>query len=364
MKILFVLGTRPEAIKLCPLIIQANQDPKFQIVVVSTGQHREMLHGVFEAFEVKPHYNLDIMTKNQQLFSIFTTLSEKLNWIFNIEQPDLVLVQGDTTSAFTGTFMAYLKKIKIGHVEAGLRSFDKYAPWPEEGLRKMISTVTDFHFAPTLEALTNLLNEGHKDKVFQVGNTVIDALYMFKNQPQTSIEFYHNYKKTVLITGHRRENFGIPFIEIFSALKRLAIDNPNVSWIYPIHLNPNVKKVADSYFENLNNFYLLKPQSYKKFISLMLASDFIITDSGGIQEEAPALNKPLIVTREVTERPEVVNSNAALLVGHNYDKIVDSAQKLLDDPEFYQSMQGHTDLFGDGTASKKILDIIKDKFKI
>ena len=362
-----LFGTRPEAVKLAPLIRLARSQPdRFETSVIVTGQHREMLEDVLKAFQITPDEDLRLMTPGQSLFTLTSRIFSVMEDILFRYDPDVVVVQGDTTTVFAGAMCAYYARKKVAHVEAGLRTGDKMAPFPEEINRKAASTVADFHFAPTEQARCNLLAEGYPDdRIFVTGNTVIDALLWMaervKDRPCPLQDFgpvLERYERLVLITGHRRENFGEPFRNICEAFGTLARRNPRVGFVYPVHLNPNVQKPVRDRLEGLPNFFLLPPLSYPDFVWMMQKAYIIITDSGGVQEEAPALARPVLVTRRVSERPEAIEAGAVLLVGDDTERIVTSAQRLLDDPAAYRGMALGVSPYGDGHASRRILDIL------
>lgn len=372
MTIAFIFGTRPEAIKLAPLIIEARKTREFDIKVISTGQHKEMLSPILEWFEIEPDHELDLMTENQTLTSLSTACLQKLDKLFDELSPDLLVVQGDTTSAFISSLAAFYKKIKVAHVEAGLRTGNIYSPWPEEGNRNLIAKLATFHFAPTSRNRENLIKENiPEEKVHITGNTVIDALLFSaakvdeKNiYPEGLEEFYSGKLKNariVLITGHRRENIGEGFISISKSIRSLAESNPEVYFIYPVHLNPNVQKTVREYLSDLHNVKLINPLGYPEFISLMKRSSIILTDSGGVQEEGPSLGKPVLVMRENTERPEALQYGTVKLVGTKETEIIGQVQELLSNKESYQKMTKAVNPYGDGTASKRIVDIIRNR---
>lgn len=364
-KLLFIFGTRPEAIKMAPLILAAQQHPYFDVRVCTTGQHREMLQQVMDFFDLKADYALDLMQPNQTLFQVTAAALLSLQPVLEKELPDLVLVQGDTTTAFTGALAAYYQKVKVAHIEAGLRSCDKYAPFPEEMNRKLAGAIADFHFAPTADAEANLLGEGITKHVYQTGNTVIDALLMGvqKVRSRSDIASFFNFlpagNRVVLVTAHRRENFGAPLEEICSAVLRLANAFPDVSVVYPVHLNPNVRKTAYDILGQHSNIHLIEPLDYPHLLWLLDKAAIVITDSGGIQEEAPSLGKPVLVTRDVTERMEGVHAGTAILVGTDQNKIFDTASYLLSDEAAYQKMAKSVNPYGDGSSSEKILSLLE-----
>ena len=368
MKILSIFGTRPEAIKMAPVITALQLEKDIESIVCVTAQHREMLDQVLNLFSIKPDYDLDIMTRNQGLTDITKAVLEGLSQIISESQPDRILVHGDTTTSFAAALSAFYQKIPVGHVEAGLRTGDIYAPWPEEMNRRLTDTICDLHFAPTESAKKNLLASGAKESsIFVTGNTVIDALLniseRLKNETQILEQAKNNLpelvkgKKLILVTGHRRENFGDGFEQICTALAKLA-ERDDVQIIYPVHLNPNVQKPVNRTLNHNKNIQLIKPLEYLPFVYLMKESHFIITDSGGIQEEAPSLGKPVLVMRKITERPEAVEAGTVKLVGTDKSKIIEQANYLLEDKKYYEMMSGARNPFGTGDASKKIVSQI------
>jgi UDP-N-acetylglucosamine 2-epimerase (non-hydrolysing) len=366
-KLMFIFGTRPEAIKLAPLVKMAEQrTDQFEPMVVVTGQHRSMLDDVLKTFEIHPDRDLDIMEPNQSLSYVTSRIINELESVINELGPDVVAVQGDTTTTLAGALSGYYAGKKIAHIEAGLRTGNKLSPFPEEINRKMTSVIADYHFAPTESARENLLKEGYSDfQVYVTGNTVIDSLlWTIKKTKKITcpvpelIPVIDKYDRFVLITGHRRESFGAPMRNIFSALKQLSSYNPEVAFIYPVHLNPNVKNAAYEILKDLPNFFLVPPVPYQSFCWLMGRCYFTVTDSGGVQEEAPALGKPTLVTRNTTERPEAIDDGMAKLVGSDKDAIIRTAQRLLDDKIYYKSMAKGYSPYGDGKASERILDIL------
>ena len=366
-RVMFVFGTRPEAIKLAPVIRKAKQRKKqMETSVVVTAQHRQMLDDVMDAFGIHPDRDLNIMLPNQSLFHLTSRIIKAMESVIHELNPHVLVVQGDTTTTFAAALSGFYAGKKIAHVEAGLRTGHKKEPFPEEINRKMTSTVTDFHFAPTESAKQNLLKEGYDESMIHItGNTVIDALLWMiadvKEKPCPISELasiFDHYPVFVLITGHRRESFGRPLRRIFTAFKELSRQNPDVAFIYPVHMNPNVQGPASELLTDLPNFFLFPPLPYSAFCWLMDRCHFIITDSGGIQEEAPALGKPVLVTRQVTERPEAVREGMVKLVGNNKEAILQGAQKLLKDKGFYRSMVKGYSPYGDGKAADRILDVI------
>ena len=370
-KILFIFGTRPEAIKMAPLISECLlHNNNLNCKICTTGQHIEMLQQVIDFFEIKVDYELQLMKPNQTLFDITIVGLQLLNPVLVDFKPDLVIVQGDTTTAFIGALSAFYHKIPVAHIEAGLRSFDNLSPFPEEVNRKMISVVANYHFAPTAQAVENLNKENVIKNVFNVGNTVIDALFLGLkkvksiNNFDTKFNFLNTSKKIVLITAHRRESFGEPFNDICNAILHLADMYSDIQFVFPVHPNPNILSVVNEKLVGRANIIIIKPLSYPELIWLMSQSYFIITDSGGIQEEAPSLSKPILVIREVTERLEGVNAGTAILTGTSKHKLIESAKKLIDDTQFYQSMALAVNPYGDGTSSKQIVKIILKIFDI
>jgi UDP-N-acetylglucosamine 2-epimerase (non-hydrolysing) len=367
-RILFVFGTRPEAIKLAPLVNFFQQTDRFEIKVCITGQHRKMLDQVLEFFNITPDYDLALMKPNQTLIDITAEVLKGVSDIIsNSFQPDYVIVQGDTTTAMAGALAAFYAKVKIIHVEAGLRSGDRFSPFPEEMNRVLIGRMADIHFAPTEKAYQSLLAEGiDPDTVWNVGNTVIDALLLglanLKESKKEEFEAFFNFldasKRTILVTGHRRENFGEPFENICHALKEIADTNPDVEIVYPVHLNPNVQEPVSRILKNHNRIHLIEPLDY--LIWLLNQSHLVITDSGGIQEEAPALGKPVLVMREVTERMEGVEAGTARLVGTDKEKIVLEANRLLNSEAAYSEMAKAVNPYGNGTTCQQIDSILNN----
>ncbi|MGX5699682.1 non-hydrolyzing UDP-N-acetylglucosamine 2-epimerase [Acinetobacter kookii] len=369
--VLVAFGTRPEAIKMAPVVKALQADISFNAKVLVTAQHREMLDQVLDVFNIKPDFDLDIMKPNQTLTQISSSILGKMDEVFNEFRPDIVLVHGDTLTAFVVAQSAFYNQIDIGHVEAGLRTYDLKSPWPEEGNRQLISRIAKLHFAPTKISYQSLISEGLKqENIYITGNTVIDALLSVVSQddlplPKLSDELFLQLdpkEKIVLITGHRRENFGDGFKNICLALKQLAQHNPKVKFIYPVHLNPNVKNVVNSYLSDINNIALILPQSYLEFVNLMKHSYIILTDSGGIQEEAPSLGIPVLVMRETTERPEAISAGTVKLVGTDQNSIISNVQALLDDEELYRSMSEASNPYGNGYAANQIADILKQTY--
>lgn len=370
-KVLFIFGTRPEAIKMAPLIKELESRGKaFYVKVCVTGQHKEMLYQVLNFFSISPDYDLEVMTPGQTLFGVTASIFNKIEPILDDFKPDIVLVQGDTTSVLVGAVGAFYKKIKIGHVEAGLRSGDLHSPFPEEMNRVLVSRIADYNFAPTATAKKALIGEGvSKDSVFETGNTVIDALLLgidiVRGHDQSEYEKVVGNvdltKRIVLVTGHRRESFGDSFEHMCSAIRRIALENNDVEVVYPVHLNPNVQEPVNRLLAKVKNIHLLPPLDYPNLIWLMEKSYLVLTDSGGIQEEAPTLGKPVLVMREVTERQEGIDAGTAKLVGSSEAVIYSETQKLLDGQEAYGNMANAVNPYGDGTASKQIADILEKR---
>ena len=363
MKVLFVFGTRPEGIKMAPIIKEIEKRKDLESYICVTGQHREMLDQVLEIFDIKPDYDLNIFKKGQTLTEVTTKTLLGLENILDELKPDILLVQGDTTTVFAAALAAFYKKIKIGHVEAGLRSGNLYSPYPEEANRKLTGVLSNYHFAPTESNRQNLLREGYDDKnIFITGNTVIDALkYSVKEDFLFDDEILNNLdynKDVVLLTAHRRENWGEPMENIFSAIRRVVLERENIEIVFPIHLNPIVRSTAKKYFSDLDRVNLIEPLSYMPFSNLMARVKFVVTDSGGVQEEAPALGKPVLVLRNETERMEGVEAKTAKLVGTASQDVYDSIISLLDDKKLYEEMARAVNPYGDGHAAKKIVDIL------
>jgi len=368
-KILIVFGTRPEAIKMAPVVKEfMKHRDVFETRVCVTAQHREMLDQVLDLFDIKPEYDLNIMKPGQDLFDITSNVLSGIKSVIEEFNPDVLMVHGDTTTTFTASLAAFYKKIKIAHVEAGLRTYNLDAPWPEEANRQLTGRLADYHFAPTESAAENLINEGKsRDSIFITGNTVIDALYRVfeKNRKESKEEdlvdliFNYGYKISerdiILVTGHRRENFGQGFLNICNALKEIADRRPDIDIVYPVHLNPNVRKVVYDILSDSENIYLIEPLDYRPFTYLMSGSKLVLTDSGGIQEEAPSLGKPVLVMRDTTERPEAVEAGTVKLVGTDKDKIIEFVTKLLEDNAFYEKMSKAHNPYGDGKAAERIV---------
>lgn len=366
--ILFIFGTRPEAIKMAPMIKELQSRPKkFRVAVCVTGQHREMLDQALDFFEIHPDYDLDVMKPGQSLFGVTARILEKIETVIDDFQPNVILVQGDTTTALVGALAGYYKQVDVGHLEAGLRSGDKYAPYPEEMNRVLVAQIARYHFAPTERARDSLKKEGIiADHIHIVGNTVIDALLLGLNiiRNTKSDEFSKAInvdwsKRVMLVTGHRRESFGEGFEGICSAIKRLALRYEDLEIVYPVHLNPSVKEPANRILGGIRNIHLIQPLDYPNLIWVMEKSYLVLTDSGGIQEEAPTLGKPVLVMREVTERQEGIDAGTAKLVGTEEDNIFLEVQKLLNDPEEYKIMANAVNPYGDGTTASQIANILE-----
>jgi UDP-N-acetylglucosamine 2-epimerase (non-hydrolysing) len=369
-KISIIFGTRPEAIKLAPVILELKKHEEFEINICVTAQHREMLDQVLEVFEIKPDVDLNIMKSNQSLSELTWRAVELLDGYFLELKPNLILVQGDTTTVFAASLAAFYHKIAIGHIEAGLRTWNKFSPYPEEINRVLTTKLADLHFAPTKLSKENLLQEGvSEDKIFVTGNTVIDALFIAREKikekhisiPGLSLNFQkENENSIILITGHRRENFGEGFMNICEAIAELANEFKDYHFIYPVHLNPNVREPVFNILSKQKNIHLIEPLSYLPFIYLMDKSKIILTDSGGVQEEAPSLGKPVLVMRENTERPEAVDAGTVRLVGARKDMIVKEASKLLANENEYSKMANAINPYGDGFASQRIRNILSE----
>ncbi|WP_313298978.1 non-hydrolyzing UDP-N-acetylglucosamine 2-epimerase [Diaphorobacter sp.] len=359
-KILCAIGTRPEAIKMAPVILALQKEPWADVRVLATAQHRQMLDQVNHFFGVTPDIDLDIMRPNQALTELTARLLLKLDEVLEAEKPDVVLVQGDTTTVMSVALACFYRRIPIGHVEAGLRTWDMLNPFPEEANRVITGKLARWHFAPTQGSRQNLLKDGVPDAdILVTGNTVIDALLMSASKELEIGIALDPAKRLVLVTSHRRENFGEPFRNICRALQTLAQNNPDVQFLYPVHPNPNVKDVAYEFLADLPNVVLCAPLDYAPFIAAMKRAYIILTDSGGVQEEAPALGKPVLVLREETERPEAVEEGVVKLVGANRDLIVAEAQKLLDDPAAYKAMARGISPYGDGKAAQRIVETLR-----
>jgi UDP-N-acetylglucosamine 2-epimerase (non-hydrolysing) len=362
-KVLVVFGTRPEVIKMAPVVRALEASEHLTPVTCTTGQHRDLLDQVLQFFDLKPDYDLNLMKPNQDLTDITVNCLSALREIYQSVKPDVVLVQGDTTTTMAAALAAFYARTKIGHVEAGLRTRQKYAPYPEEVNRQLVSPLADFHFAPTHQAVDNLRAESiAPESIYQTGNTSIDALIWAKDHvghPKVLSQLYEG-KKLILMTAHRRENFGAPFKEIFFAVKEFMQQHPECHIVYPVHPNPNVKNLAHDILFGLKNVSLIPPVSYPELIFLMKECHLVLTDSGGLQEEAPTLGKPVLVLRESTERPEAVEAGCARLVGHDREKILSHLEQLKETTlPLYQSMAQAKNPFGDGSASQKIVEILE-----
>ena len=380
--VMLIFGTRPEAIKMCPLVKEFQKHPKvFKTIVCVTGQHREMLDQVLKIFEVIPDFDLNIMRQGQDLTDVTARVLTGLRDIFKECHPDVVLVHGDTTTSTAGALAAFYAQIPVGHVEAGLRTHDVYSPWPEEMNRQIPSRIATYNFSPTPLSEKNLLEEKAYGSIYVTGNTVIDALHMvvdklktdealIKEQDNVLAQAGYNVtrlvegKKLVLITGHRRENFGDGFIRMVTAMKDLSEKYPEVDFVYPMHLNPNVRKPIHEIFGKKltrSNFFFIEPLQYLEFVHLMSKATIILTDSGGIQEEAPGLGKPVLVMRDTTERPEALASGTVHLVGTDYDKIMNEVSTLIENVSAYEKMSKAVNPYGDGQACRRIADVLAGK---
>ena len=376
-RVLFVFGTRPEAIKLAPLIFEVSARPNLEALVCVTGQHREMLDQVLSVFQLKPDWDLNLMREGQDLSGLTSRLFRDLAPVMESAQPDIVLVQGDTTSALTGALSAYYSRIPVGHVEAGLRTGQKYSPFPEEVNRKLVGSIADIHFAPTELAMSNLIAEGvSRGDIHVTGNTVIDALLWAENRLQTAPpgdsliesqmdaipEAIRNNAdgRLILVTGHRRESFGPDFEAICEALLKVVERNKDVRLAYPVHLNPNVREPVNRILGDIDRIHLFEPPPYLGFVWLLSRSHLILTDSGGVQEEAPSLNKPVLVMRRVTERPEGIKAGCARLVGVDPEEIVSTTELLLNNPVEYERMSSAINPYGDGTSAAQTADAIEE----
>ena len=383
-KIMLVFGTRPEAIKMAPLVKEFQKYPEvFQTVVCVTGQHREMLDQVLKIFDIIPDYDLNIMQQGQDLYDVTARVLMGMRDVLKQVQPDVVLVHGDTTTSTASALAAFYQQIPVGHVEAGLRTHNIYSPWPEEMNRLITGRIATYHFSPTLLSCRNLLDEGvKKDTITVTGNTVIDALYLVIDKIKSNealdselaeilkksgydVNRLQEGKKLVLITGHRRENFGDGFISMCTAIKVLTKKYPGVDFVYPMHLNPHVRKPIHEVFgedlSDLGNMFFIEPLEYLAFVYLMEKSNIVLTDSGGIQEEAPGLGKPVLVMRDTTERPEALDAGTVKLVGTNYDKILNEVSALLDDTAYYERMSKAVNPYGDGMACGRIVSALSNE---
>lgn len=373
-KVLLVFGTRPEAIKMAPLVKAfQEQNNFFDTKICVTGQHREMLDQVLDLFEIKTDFDLDVMRPNQDLYDVTGKILQGMKEVFSRYRPDIVFAHGDTTTTFTVSLAAFYEKIDVAHIEAGLRTNNIYSPWPEEANRKLTSQLTTYHFAPTQQSQNNLRRENiASEKIIVTGNTVIDALLFMQNKLETNKDFRAQVKKSIvdkgfdpeasefiLVTGHRRENFGQGIINICSALKTIALERPHLNIVYPVHLNPNVFKPVNDLLGHIKNVFLIEPLQYEEFIYLMSLAKLIITDSGGVQEEAPSLGKPVLVMRDTTERPEAVEAGTVKLVGTSLVGIVSATSELLDNQSVYDNMAKAHNPYGDGKACDRIIHFMK-----
>ena len=363
-KVMTIFGTRPEAIKMAPLVKELEKREEIESIVCVTAQHREMLDQVLEVFDIKPDYDLNIMKQGQTLADITTRALVGLEEVIKKEQPNIVLVHGDTTTTFAGALAAYYNQIDIGHVEAGLRTWNKYSPFPEEMNRQMVDRVTDMFFAPTEVSKNNLLNEGiEENKIYVTGNTAIDAMKTtVKEDYNNEVLDWVGDNRMILLTAHRRENLGDPMRNIFKGIKRIVDEYKDVKVVYPIHMNPKVREVAYEVFGDLDRIKLIEPLEVIDFHNFQNKSYIILTDSGGIQEEAPSLGKPVLVLRDTTERPEGIEAGTLKLVGTNEEVIYNETKKLLEDKEEYNKMSKASNPYGDGFASERIVDAIIEKY--
>lgn len=368
-KVLVVFGTRPEAIKMAPLIYELKRRKDFTVKVCVTGQHREMLDQVLNLFELSPDYDLNLMKPGQSLCDVATGVIKGLVPVFEDFGPEIVLVHGDTATTCSATLASYYHKVKVGHIEAGLRTGDLFLPWPEEGNRKLTTSLASYHFAPTVSSKNNLIREGVPEStIFVTGNTVIDSLLWVTNKLENDSKLKSSLsqlfpnigdnRKLILVTGHRRENFGKGFLSICESIRMIAAENPDVNIIYPVHLNPNVQTPVNQILSGLKNVFLIEPQGYLPFCFLMGKASLILTDSGGIQEEAPSLGKPVLLMRESTERPEAVEAGTVILVGTDVAVIVNEVNRLLNDSNHYARMSEAKNPFGDGRASQLVADYL------
>jgi UDP-N-acetylglucosamine 2-epimerase (non-hydrolysing) len=363
MKVAVVFGTRPEAIKMAPIVKELERRNIPHVVIV-TAQHRQMLDQELGVFKIRPDYDLNIMQHDQDLFYITSSVLNQMKPVLVKERPDVLLVQGDTTTTFAASLASFYLKIPVGHVEAGLRTWNKMNPYPEELNRQLTTRLTEFHFPPTEWARNNLIAEGiPRDHIFVTGNTVIDALlmivdpaYRFREPPLDTIDFAQ--RKVILLTSHRRENFGEPMADVFGACRHLVEHNPDVELVYPVHPNPNVRTTANKILAGVPRIHLIEPMEYRPFVQLMSKCFLILTDSGGVQEEAPSLGKPVLVLRTTTERPEAIEAGTAKLVGTDRQTIIDTAQQLLSDRNLYASMATKANPYGDGKSAPRIVDIL------
>ena len=375
-KVMLVFGTRPEAIKMAPLVKEFEKDSNFETIVCVTAQHREMLDQVLNLFDITPDFDLDVMKPGQDLYEVTSNILLGLKPILSEVKPDLVLVHGDTATTMATSIAAFYQQIAVGHIEAGLRTNNIYSPWPEEGNRQVTGRLATFHFAPTQESKANLLKENvDVDRVIVTGNTVIDALLSVVSKIKSDKELeekiksdikdkgylVNDDKRLILVTGHRRENFGQGFLNICEGLKALASEYKDLDIVYPVHLNPNVQKPVNEILSDVDNVFLIDPLDYEPFVYLMNRSYFILTDSGGIQEEAPSLGKPVLVMRDTTERPEAVEAGTVKLVGTDKDKIISECKRLLDDEEAYKVMSRSHNPYEDGKACERVVSYLKGR---
>ena len=363
-KVMTIFGTRPEAIKMAPLVKELESRKEIKSIVCVTAQHREMLDQVLNIFKIKPDYDLNIMKQGQSLSEITSRVLLGLEEVIKKEEPNIILVHGDTTTTFAGALAAFYNKVDIGHVEAGLRTYDKYSPFPEEANRIMVDRITDMYFAPTEVSKNNLLKENiNESKIYVTGNTAIDAMkYTISNNYKNSLFDWVGDSKLILLTAHRRENLGEPMYNIFKAVKRLVNNNKDIKVIYPIHLNPLVRKIANEVFEDNDRIKLIEPLEVVDFHNFINKSYLILTDSGGIQEEAPSLGKPVLVLRDTTERPEGITAGTLKLVGTNENDIYNEATLLLNNKNEYNKMSKASNPYGDGNTSKYIVDAIIERY--
>jgi UDP-N-acetylglucosamine 2-epimerase (non-hydrolysing) len=375
-KVLLVFGTRPEAIKMAPVVKEIQNHPDFfRVKVCVTAQHRQMLDQVLKIFEIMPDFDLDVMQNGQDLYDITSRVLLGLRDVLSNYCPDVVLVHGDTTTTLAASLASFYQKIPVGHVEAGLRTYNIYSPWPEEMNRQLVTRITKYQFTPTLSSRENLIKEGIlPENIYITGNTIIDALLMVKERIYTTNDLRNKLhlnvknfgyevrsRNYILVTGHRRENFGQGFLDICDALKILAEKNPEIDIVYPVHLNPNVRKPVNDILSGIPNVYIIEPLEYESFVYLMMNSYLILTDSGGIQEEAPSLGKPVLVMRNTTERPEAIEAGTVKLVGTDITKIVLETQTLLENQDEYNKMSQAHNPYGDGKACIRIMEVLKNK---
>ncbi len=369
-KVMTIFGTRPEAIKMAPVVKGLEETGDLESIVTVTAQHREMLDQVLDLFDIKPDYDLDIMKSGQTLSDITVRVLKGLEGVLQEVQPDIVLVHGDTSTTFVAGLASYYQKIKVGHIEAGLRTYNKYSPFPEEMNRHLTGVLADIHFAPTSTSCDNLIKENvDRDNIFITGNTVIDALFntvddsfVFENSLLNRIDFEN--KKVVLLTSHRRENLGKPMGNIFNAVRGIVHDNPEVEVVFPVHLNPKVRDIANSILSDIDRVHLIEPLDYQPFANLMARSYLVMTDSGGIQEEAPGLGKPVLVLRDTTERPEAISAGTVKMLGTDSDTIYETANQLIRDDKAYQGMATAVNPYGDGKAVERIVRRLRYEFSL